>query len=321
MAISLPANKALAALSNVAVLFQNSDQLSGDGVAKLLAVCKDTDIESGGVKVITSADIEDVHDLDVDDTQWLGSAADPRVHEQTMAVDTYKVIKLRLSQYLTKTAFASDSICATFLGYVRGTMQKAKDFFLYRTLIDKIEAYTPVTAGLTDYKGNAVTRLGNVNIPLAGLDTKAGRQEDAEKLASSLINITKQFNAPSPVYNDLGYTEIVSPKDMTLIVNSDFSTLLTVDTFATMFNSAALKPDMAWGDTVEIPSSQLAGAGKANEIGWLFGKGKVQYGFSYQLDTSIFNPANLTDNAFVHFAYYCGTADAVPAIKLTKTAA
>lgn len=310
--ITLEANKALAVLSNLISYVGLNDVISGDGTNKLIAFCQGENVTAGKGKAFISADIPEVEDY-AKDTSLL-ELKEPVVDEEVLWANNYKFIRLSINRWLTPGAFTDSSAFANFAGYLIRTMELAKRKYIYGQIIATLEDYAPTLASqkvaisLTDI--SALTDATQVN---------AFERLNANKIAKSLINTIKLFNAPEKTFNDLGYTEMVDPKKMGFLVNSNFDTLMLVDTFASLFNSDLIKDRFMWGETIDIPYNQLASANQESVIGWLIHKGKITFGYGYEISADFFNPANLYDQRFLHFNYYLGVVKGLPAVKFTAT--
>lgn len=324
--LTLSANKFLGTLTNLLAIVETADTFeSGNGLYRVLELFRSTDIDKGAGKVVNAVDVLTVEDLDLNRSPWTIKA--PTVNQQQVDVDSYKVVPLSLSRYLLKGAFADESAIAYFIGYVRAVMQKTKDIYLYSELLKTI---------FTWYldAGSALQATQEIQVELVnytGSDSEkklAYERSNANAICKALINFIKEIaGADSKAYNELEYTEIVDPKSLVFLVNSHFDTELVVDTFASLFKSQEIKDRFEWGETVPIPYNKvkaaLTAAGSqdattdANEcIGIVAHADKFQYGFMYEVLASIFNPANLTDQDFMHFSYYMGAINALAGVKI-----
>ena len=327
--LTLSANKFLGTLTNLLAIVETADTFeSGNGLYRMLELFRSTDIDRGAGKVVNAVDVLTVEDLDLNRSPWTIKA--PTVSQQQLDVDAYKVVPLSLSRYLLKGAFADDAALAYFIGYVRAVMQKTKDIYLYSELLKMIftwyldagsdlSAGQTITVGLTKYTGSD---------PAKALEYD---RINANAICKALIKFIKEIGgADSDSYNELGYTEIVDPKSLVFVVNSAFDTELVVDTFASLFKSQEIKDRFDWGETVPVPTGKiLAGLTAAGSlqpatdtdecIGIVAHADKFQYGFMYEVMASIFNPANLTDQDFMHFSYYMGAVKALAGVKLVAS--
>ncbi len=319
--LTLSANKFLGTLTNLLAIVETADTFeSGNGLYRVLSLFRSSDIEKGAGKVVNAVDVLTVEDLDLDRSPWTIKA--PTVDQQQIDVEAYKVVPLSLSRYLLKGAFAEESALAYFIGYVRAVMQKTKDIYLYKELLktiftwardedSELAAGQRITVALYNYTGSDAERA------------LAYDRINANLICKAILNFVKEISgADSSEFNELEYTEIVDPKSLVYLVNSHFDTELVVDTFASLLKSQEIKDRFEWGETVPIPYGKvkagLKDAGSTQEetdannfIGIMAHADKFQYGFMYEVLASIFNPANLTDQDFMHFSYYMAAVKAL----------
>lgn len=319
--LTLSANKFLGTLTNLLAIVETADTFeSGNGLYRVLSLFRSSDIEKGAGKVVNAVDVLTVEDLDLDRSPWTIKA--PTVDQQQIDVEAYKVVPLSLSRYLLKGAFAEESAIAYFIGYVRAVMQKTKDIYLYKELLktiftwardadSELAAGQRITVALYNYTGSDAERA------------LAYDRINANLICKAILNFVKEISgADSSAYNELEFTEIVDPKSLVYLVNSHFDTELVVDTFASLLKSQEIKDRFEWGETVPIPYGKvkagLKDAGSTQEetdantfIGIMAHADKFQYGFMYEVLASIFNPANLTDQDFMHFSYYMAAVKAL----------
>lgn len=319
--LTLSANKFLGTLTNLLAIVETADTFeSGNGLYRVLSLFRSSDIEKGAGKVVNAVDVLTVEDLDLDRSPWTIKA--PTVDQQQIDVEAYKVVPLSLSRYLLKGAFAEESAIAYFIGYVRAVMQKTKDIYLYKELLktiftwardedSELAAGQRITVALWNYTGSDAERA------------LAYDRINANLICKAILNFVKEISgADSSAFNELEFTEIVDPKSLVYLVNSHFDTELVVDTFASLLKSQEIKDRFEWGETVPIPYGKvkagLKDAGSTQEetdangfIGIMAHADKFQYGFMYEVLASIFNPANLTDQDFMHFSYYMAAVKAL----------
>ena len=319
--LTLSANKFLGTLTNLLAIVETADTFeSGNGLYRVLSLFRSSDIEKGAGKVVNAVDVLTVEDLDLDRSPWTIKA--PTVDQQQIDVEAYKVVPLSLSRYLLKGAFAEESAIAYFIGYVRAVMQKTKDIYLYKELLktiftwardedSELAAGQRITVALYNYTGSDAERA------------LAYDRINANLICKAILNFVKEISgADSSAFNELEFTEIVDPKSLVYLVNSHYDTELVVDTFASLLKSQEIKDRFEWGETVPIPYGKvkagLKDAGSTQEetdansfIGIMAHADKFQYGFMYEVLASIFNPANLTDQDFMHFSYYMAAVKAL----------
>lgn len=324
--LTLTANKFLGTLTNLLVIVETANTFeSNNGLYRVLDLCRSTDIGEGGGKVINAVDILTVEDLDLTRSPWTIKA--PTVNQQQFDVESYKVVPLSLSRWLMKGAFANEYALAYFVGYCRAVMQKTKDIHMYKELLKMI-------FGWYLDSGSALKATQKIQVELINYTGSDAVQENgykkinAERIASALIDFVREVGgADSNGFSELGYTSIVDPKNLVFYVNTKFDTKLLVDTFASLFHSEKIAERFEWGETVPLPKTKIVAALTANSdaqaathaeecIGIIANREKFQYGFFYEVLASIFNPANLTDQDFMHFSYYLGAVTALTGVKI-----
>lgn len=331
--VTLHVNKFLGALTNLVTLVTVANTFSGTGVGRLTEFCKAENLDAGGTKIVQSVDVLTVEDYDENRSPW--SLSKPTVNEQQMDVTDYKVIPLSLSRWLLKGAFLDEYATANYIGYCRSVMEKTKAIYMYRECVDLISGWATDNA---DYQHTGITKQAGQVVEISLFDASAIASSDpvryaeyqkinANAIAKALINVIRQFQGPTDQFNDLGYTELIDNSLMGLMINTKFDTDLLVDTFASLLRSEKIAERFDWGETLDIPESQILESLNRIDpesednpevagsfIGVLAHKGKFQFGYFYEVMASIFNPANLVDNDFTHFAYYRDYVDSLPAI-------
>ena len=254
--LTLSANKFLGTLTNLLAIVETADTFeSGNGLYRVLEIFRSSDIDNGGGKVINAVDVLTVEDLDLDRSPWTIKA--PTVNQQQLDVDAYKVVPLSLSAYLLKGAFAAETAMAYFIGYCRAVMQKTKDIYLYAALLKTIFTWARDTGSDLQASQRIFVDLYNYT----GTDAAKKLEWDrwnANAICKAVINFMREIGgADSSAYNELEYTEVVDPKSLVYLVNSKFDTELVVDTFASLFNSQAIKDRFEWGETVPLPYKKV----------------------------------------------------------------
>jgi len=308
MAYTLPANKILATLSNLVVLMETNDVHDGTGVDRLINFAHDTDLDFGGIKAVITADLPEVEDYSR--TRSLTEVKDPTVDEQFISISKYKTIPLTLNRYITREAVLSETNFSTFMGYLLATLQEAKRNFIYSEILTTLKGWTPAKSTQT-----VSVTLTDVADGATASEEEATNVLNAKKISKALIKINKEIQAPTNAYNDLGYTENIDASKMVLIVNGKYDIDLNVDTFATLFNSDVIKNRFGWSETIDLPESKV---NDDSVIGWLLQRGKISFGYGFQVATEFFNPATLDSNNYLHFSYYIDVVKGLTGIKIKK---
>lgn len=304
--ITLQANKFLGALTNLIAYSQVANTTERGRVGEFVNSFQDINVENGDGKVVLSADLLQVNDLQ--GTSTLLSSNPPTVDEQYISVTNYKVIPMTINQYLMRGAFVAEDQLANFVGYLMSIMRTTKTAFLSDEIIKELEAYRPTQASQT---------LTIHTINTAGLtdpmQLQAAQTYNANAVQKGLINLLNAMSFPTAKYNDKSFKEIIDYSSLKFIVRSTTNSDILVESLAFLLNSDKITEAQRWSDTYVIPDEQFT-ALEDNTIGWLMHNKKVQYGYFYEVATEFFDASTLNQNNWLHFAYYLDTVDAYPAV-------
>lgn len=312
--ITLQANKWLGVLTNLIGFAQMLDTIQTGSVSRLIRSAEDIPTPYGDGKVVYSANIPAVKDLDAENSTLL-KATKPDVREQYLPVTDYKVVPLSINRYLVANVFCNETIMADFAAYVLVTMEKSRDVYLYQAILEQYVDYVPTQATQT----LTVNLINTAVITTGAADVQAAKISNANTIVSALIKLLRSMEAPSNAYNDEKLTEIIDGSSLKLIINNDFDVDLIVNTFATLFGAGKITEEERWSETIGIPSEQLVNAGQSDTsklIGWFGDRKKVQFGYFYEVATSFFDGSTLNENHFLHFSIYIGTVKSLPCVKI-----
>lgn len=309
--VTLQANKFLGALTNLIAHTEYVDTLNEGGTLfKFLQSCRSNDVPTGDGKLIRAADILEVSDLDPTKSTLLSQVL-PTVSEQYLTVENYKYVQLTVNKYLMAGAFLDLTAMSGFIGYLVSTMSMTKAVYIYKQLLTTLENYVPakatqtVTVDLYDTTAiNDPVKLNNAEL------------YNAKLVEKTFLKIMREMAAPTAAYNDKGYTEIIDYSNMRLIIKGDENADIIVDALASLLNSGKITDEEKFGEKIVIPNGQFT---KTNVSAWITHKKKIQYGFFYEVATSFFDASNLNTNQWLHFSYYIGTVEALPAVLIKLT--
>lgn len=309
--ITLQANKFIGALTNLIAHTEYVDTLNeGGSLFEFLRSCRSNDVPTGDGKVIRSADILEVSDLDAAVSTLL-TRVDPTVSEQYMPVTNYKYVQLTVNKYLMAGAFLDLTAMSGFIGYLVSIMSMTKSVYIFRQLVQTLENYTPAQATQTITVDLYDTTSINDPIKLRNAETY-----NAAKFEKALLKVMREMSAPTTAFNDKAYTEIIDYSQMRLIIKGDENADIVVDALASLLNSKKITEEENFGEKIVIPNGQFS---KTDVSAWITHKKKIQYGFFYEVATSFFDASNLNTNHWLHFAYYIGTVEALPAVEFKLT--
>lgn len=306
---ALPVNKWLGTLTNLVAYAETANTLQDGNMNAFIESYRSTNVDFGAGKVIRSIDPADVSDLS--QTSTLLTQATPDVREETLFVTNYKVVQMSINEYLLRGAFVNETQMATFIAEILASMRASKQIYLYRALIDAQEAYAP-----TQLTQTVTVNMYDVN-GLVGADLQNTLAYNSNQIYKAFLNTMTEMGAPTSAFNDQtpALTEIINYDELKLVINSYFNNSMIVDSLASLLNSGKITDAIKWGETYVIPQAQLDTSNRTTVIGWLEHRLKIQFGYFYEVATSFFDASTLTTNNWLHFAYYMGEVDALPAVK------
>lgn len=340
---SLRSNLIYAAIFNMII----SQRVFGDNIkgtnARYMEEAREDGTLYGDTKLYYSADILKSRD-------WLNDAEAPKLLElerpqapkcQAITIDTFRIIKVTLDNYLTKQAWSTEGAFSEFNSVVESMLSDTRrvyDSCLYNTWIGSHE---------TSIGKQKVT----ITLPKAP-DASATEQEveaynriSAQTIAKKLADIFDELEDPNRDYNDYGFMRSYDMGDFQVIWNSEYLNKITKLDLPTIFHKDIYdglltdklpakyfgKINYAGGNTqatnttirslIEtdygsvhvFPGELLPGntAYQANETYTedatiackIYKKGAVPFMSAFSVSTSFFNPQSLTDTKMLIFGH------------------
>ena len=309
--ITLQANIFLGAITNLIAYVETLDLFELDKL-ELNKICKKRDTRYGSGKVIRSADIPTVTNMPTVST--LLTTVTPTVDEQYLPVTKMKTVQLTINEYLLRGAFLNEFELNDFVSELRKMMRAAKEAYIYSELVALIDGYTPTNTEQTV----TVTMFDTAGL-LDPAQLQMALTYNTNQLIKAMNKVRIKMQTPYDKFNDLSFTELVSPSEMNMIITDETYGDVLVDTFAKLFNSDKLNDVTKFGKVVEIPIDLLTTLGNTF-IGYLAHKDKFQYGYVFEVATSFFDGSTLNINNWLHFAYYIDIVKACPCVKFVKDA-
>ena len=281
---------------------------------------------------------------------WLNDAEAPKLLElerpqapkcQAITIDTFRIIKLSLDNYLTKQAWSTEGAFSQFNSVMESMLSETKRIY------DSTLWNTYVSTHETDIGKQKVT----ITLPKAPAasateqEVEAYNRVSAQTIAKKLADIFDELEDPSRDYNDYGYMRSYDASDFRVIFNSDWLNKITKLDLPNIFNNniydglltdklpakyfgtintkAGTTPETNttirslietdYGSVHVFPGELLPGstAYEANttytEDGTIackiYKKGAVPYMSAFSVATSFFNPQSLTDTRMLIFGH------------------
>ena len=281
---------------------------------------------------------------------WLNDAEAPKLLElerpqapkcQSITIDTFRIIKVTLDNYLTKQAWSTEGAFSQFNSVVESMLGESKriyDSTIYNTYIGVHE---------TDIGKQKVT----ITLPKAPAasateqEVEAYNRVSAQTIAKKLADIFDELEDPNRDYNDYQYMRSYDKSDFRVIWNSSYLNKITKLDIPNIVNNNIYEgllsdklpakyfgkintssgttsatnttirslTETEYGSVHVFPGELLPGntAYQANETYTedstiackIYKKGAVPYLSAFSVATSFFNPQSLTDTRMLIFGH------------------
>ena len=282
---------------------------------------------------------------------WLNDAEAPKLLElerpeppkcQSITIDTFRIIKVTLDNYLSKQAWSTEGAFSQFNSVVEAMLSDTKriyDSTLYNTYVCTHE---------TDI-GKQEIEITLPKAPAASAteqEIEAYNRVSAQMIAKKIADTFDELEDPNRDYNDYGYMRSYDAGDFRVIWNSEYLNKITKIDLPTILNNkdiygnlltdklpakyfgtinASIGTTSATNKTVRslietdygsvhvFPGELLPGntAYQANTTYTedatiackIYKKGAVPYMSAFSVATSFFNPQSLTDTRMLIFGH------------------
>ena len=321
--ITLNANKFIGTLSNlICYTFFKDNYRLGDSIDELLNAFRSEDIVNGDSKLIITADLPEVKDLQEQST--LLSVVKPNnVKEQVMSVTNFKYIQMSINRYLLRGAFEDEYAMSNLVSYLLTYMRVAKRLHMY----DAVKgAITKMFTGLAKSSsgGNFYNEINvdNLSQPtdLVPSEMLSYKEFNTREFATQVLATVDNLGLGEVSLNESTHTTTygsqptfkayATPSELILLISPELKAEINVDLLATLLNSQIISENFRFRIiTVKMPTVQ-----DVTPIALLVTSDGIQYGYHYNVATEFFDASNLNTNHFLHFSYYADFVDKSPMI-------
>lgn len=218
---------------------------------------------------------------DYDDTDTPFDLNKPTVKEAFMKTELKKVIKRTIGKDTWAGAFTREGGLASLVGIILKNMKDEMDVFMYEYLTAYLEA--------------TITKTATLSI---SAETGAGETTNARKAYEELIKLVNEMSLPNTLYNEEGVKTLTEVGTGRLILNPACKASFDVNVVASLFNSSQIASANYFSG---IDIVQFQGDDKADIIGVYLDSEALRWGLRIYEMGSIYNPANLYINYFLHF--------------------
>lgn len=279
-------------------------------------------LEFGDRKAFPFAELPKVEDYSL--TSTLLSDKPIKYSEEFIGNPIKKKISLsRVEPYL-KMAMMSSGGMKTFVSYILGLMESAKENYLYNEIMVDLLTWTP-----TNSAGKEMDKSVNL-IETSGI-SDAVQLDAAETINQKRIELSWQktfddFGIFTDVFIDIdngsgdnatNFMTSMRPEDLIFIGNAKYLNERVVNLMATMLKSDVIDKDFRRPYVLKIPQRTFDANNKSNVIGFVAHKHWYQWFYHFNFMGSFFDPDTVRIKNILHFWYSKGRLKNLPASRLT----
>lgn len=310
MAITLNANSFLSSLTNLIAYTFVVPQFKDGEMGVLLNKCKYDDATTGDGVVFRSAGVGVAGNLNPGASSLLTVAAPSGATEQYLPINHKRVIPLTINKKLLSMAFVNETGLSDYINETLKGMETTKKYDIFSGLAGIIDAYTP-----TATRGVNTVSVFDVSALTDPAQLAQALNINAKKLLKAIAKDSKAMGYPTPDYNDAAAIEVVNRDDLYLITTEDARLGIDFDCLATLFNAEYATKNRGWSEIISLPDVFLPTWLSGKVAAMLVHRNKFVYGFLYQFAGMFFDLSNLNEQHFMHYAYYDGKVNALPAVQ------
>lgn len=310
MPITLNANSFLSSLTNLIAYTFVVPQFKDGEMGVLLNKCKYDDAPTGDGVVFRTAGVGVPGNLNPAASSLLTVAAPTGATEQYLPINHTRVIPLTINKKLLSMAFVNETGLSDYITETLKGMETTKKFDIFSGLASIINGYAP-----TATKGTNTVKVFDTSSLADPAQLTQALNHNAKKLLKAIAKDSKALGYPTPDYNDAGAIEVMDKDDLYLITTEDTRLGIDFDCLATMFNVEYATKNRGWSEIISIPDVYLPTWLSGKVAAMLVHRNKFVYGFLYQFAGMFFDISNLNEQHFMHYGYYDGKVNALPAIQ------
>lgn len=318
--ITLPASKMIATMTSLITDVRFSDTIApSDIVNELVNSCRIGKVDYGkGIVNTTKLDLQPVNDLS--ETSSAFSINKPQVAQETIEIDTYKVVPISFSSILTADAVTSGDLLSSFYAFVMSLLDDTTTFHLYDVCNTLYQDWVPGQASQTI----EIDQIDTTD--LTGEDLNSAIKWNANNIAKVMRKTMNNMKVLNSKYTDVATyvnskTQQATPvktalrgSDLKTVFNDKYMTNIMADSLATLYHENKVG-DMIPGENIIVLPEDAMASKNANVIAWVSDRKKFALADFYNVVLSLLDPSTTYNNTFEHFAYGAGVFKYLPGVK------
>lgn len=283
--------------------------------------CTET-LEYGDQKAFAFAELPKVGDYST--TSSLLTDAGIKYHEEFIGSPIKKKISLSRIEPFLKMATMSASGFKTFVSYILGLMESAKEDYLYTEIMKDLITWTPSVSSGKEM--NKTVALFDTSALTTIEDINNAELQNQKQIELAWQKAFDDFSIFTDVFLDIDNTtasenfkSAVDKKDLIFIGNAKYLNERVVNLMATLLKSDKISEDFQYPTVIKIPQRTFDGNSASKVIGFVAHKKWYQWFYHFTFMGSFFDVDTVRIKNVLHFWYSKGRLKNLPAMKLSET--
>jgi hypothetical protein len=279
-----------------------------------------------GSGVVNSVTLDLANERDWTRTSTILDVNDVAVGQETLFVDTFRVIELSINDIMAKQTGTATNQIEALLSASMQTLENTHAHNQFNRVVELYKNWVPRPEQIVKVELKDVTAL-------TGADLNQQNESNMRVIYKAMNETVEDMLILSNNYTDeVSYTDqndIVKPirrsmseDSMRLVLNSKYNTLMQADGAAPIYNQTTLTSLRAGKRLDIVAQSALSGAPVSikpidgDTIGWLHEEGKFALVTFYLLTRSFADGSNLFTNYWLHYAFGLGVFGLAMGVKM-----
>lgn len=277
-------------------------------------------LEYGDTKAYQFAELPKVEDYSL--TSSLLTNKPIKYSEEFIGKPIKKKISLSRCEPFLKMAVINSSGMSTFVAYILGLMESAKEDFLYDEILKDLLNWTPtVSAGKKMKQEINLLNVSALSTPSEIISAEEINQKRIELLIQKSLDEFQIFgDAFIDVDNEADTTNFktaVKREDLIFIGNAKYMNERVVNLMATLLKSELIDENFKRPTSIKIPEVTMEKYSQSDCIGFIVHKHWYQWFYHFNFMGNFFDPDTLLIKNVLHFWFSKGRLKGLPAMQLT----
>lgn len=257
----------------------------------------------GDAEELLTSELATAGNYDADATPF--EADKPSIVLSWIKTEDKKVVNVQLSYEIWAGAFTTEQGLSNIAGIILKNLRDCIQLLVYKA----------IKADLSN--ASKVTKYVNLTTI-----SDAGETANAQKCYEEIIKLVTEMSLPSKTYNTAGVETFTPMGRCVLVLNAKYKSAFDVNVLASLFNSAKIGENQYFSKVIvaDLDNSTTNPSAPNTMIGCLLDEEAYLWGYRFNVQQSIVNPANLTIEEYYHSWVKRAVVPFRQAVRLLETA-